>query len=75
MLHREFQYPDPPDPDTAEIFRADTKLFFREDTLVAAGHYYLRADKDLNCGSASPWETFDPDPPDPPSGGGHIDWD
>lgn len=78
ILKREFVFPDPPDPDTAEMFRPETVLKFRDDTLIAAGHLYLRPDSLLNCGLTSIWKTFDPNPPDPDppkGGGGGFDWD
>lgn len=75
-LHRRWSFPDRPNPDTAENFRADTELRFRNDTLEVSGHLYLRADSLLNCGSGSPWTTFDPDPPSGGGGGGGGgDWD
>lgn len=76
-LHRRWSFPDRPNPDSAENFRADTELRFRKDTLEISGHLYLRADSLLNCGTDSPWATFDPDPPSGGGGGGGGggDWD
>lgn len=74
-LSRSFDFPDPPSPDTAEIWKPKTAVSFAGDTLVAAGHRYLRPDEGRHCGTL--WKTFDPDP-DPPTGGGGGgggDWD
>lgn len=71
-LFRDFVFPDPPADDTTEIWKTRTTLGILGDTLLVAGHKYLRADSTRHCGGF--WATFDPDP-DPPSGGGGGDWD
>lgn len=74
-LRRKWDFPDPPSPDTAEIWQPTTTVAMRDDTLEAAGHVFLRPDSSRHCGTL--WATFDPDP-DPDGGGGGgggIDWD